>query len=231
VTASAVPGTSADAVAHAALTGGAVVADRSARGRTTFAGPRAAEVLNGLVTSDVISLAPGQGQYSAALTPKGKVVADLRIFRRAEDILVDASPPAAPGWWALVKKYVNPRLAAYADVTDATSTVGACGPAATHLVAAVCGLDEGTLGALGAYGHVAAPALDDAFVARVPDFGVDGYDIVLPRGTVAALVASLAAQGAVPATEAAHRCPRGSRPPRVGHGHERGHPRSGSQPR
>ena len=45
--------------------------------------PKAAELVTGMVTNDVSSLLPGEGQYAAALTAKGKIVADLRIFAAA----------------------------------------------------------------------------------------------------------------------------------------------------
>lgn len=85
--------------------------------RIAFRGDKAAEVVNGLVTNEVQGLAPGEGCYAVALTPKGKVVADLRIYRTTDAVLTDATAEAAPGWSGLVKKFVNPRLAKYADET------------------------------------------------------------------------------------------------------------------
>src|SRR5512133_2695931 len=93
-----------DALAeHAALRTGALLVDRSFRGRMRLSGARAAEVLTGLVTNDVKALPAGHGQYAAALTAKGKIVADLRIFAMAapgatsdgaapESLLIDAPP-------------------------------------------------------------------------------------------------------------------------------------------
>ena len=59
--------------------------DRSSRLRMTFIGAQAAATLNGLCTSDVLALQPGHGQYAAALTSKGKILADVRIFQRAAE--------------------------------------------------------------------------------------------------------------------------------------------------
>lgn len=86
--------------------------------RIAFRGDKAAEVVNGLVTNEVQALTPGEGCYAVALTPKGKVVADLRIYRTTDAVLTDATAEAAPGWSALVKKFVNPRLAKYTDETS-----------------------------------------------------------------------------------------------------------------
>ena len=71
------------AVEDRALHDGAAIVDRSDRGRLSLTGPKAAELLTGLVTNDVLALAPGTGQYAAMLSPKGKILADLRIFAGA----------------------------------------------------------------------------------------------------------------------------------------------------
>src|SRR5688500_5533044 len=79
------------ATEYEALHRRAIVVNRSHRARMRFAGAKAGEVLTGLVTNDVTALLAGQGQYAAALTAKGKVVADLRILRLDDSYLTDAS--------------------------------------------------------------------------------------------------------------------------------------------
>jgi folate-binding protein YgfZ len=196
---------------YTALHASAIVIDRSSRRRMTFVGARAAEALTGLVTNDVLALQPGSGMYAAALTPKGKIVADLRIFRRASDaFLVDTSPRAGDGWVSLVKKYVNPRLARYADVMADTCDLGVFGVRAAAIVAAAIGsgsgatadstgdatgdstgdsthgTDEAALGALAEYAQVDVDAATTevsaqrTFVARVPDLGLPGYELFVP---------------------------------------------------
>lgn len=177
---------------------GAVFFDRSTRSRARFTGPKAAETLAGLVTSDVMSLRPGDGQYAAALTPKGKIIADLRIFARTDDLFVDVAPPAAAGWWAMVRKFVNPRLAKYADVSAETVDVGVFGARAHEIVAAALGIDPATLGELRMFAHrEAAFGEDRLMVARVPDLGIAGYDIFGPPHIGDALMATLREHGAL----------------------------------
>src|SRR5690242_21244163 len=74
---------------YSALRRGAIVVDRSHRARMSFLGDRRAETLTGLVTNDVGALAPGMGQYAAALTARGKIIADMRIFALESELLVD----------------------------------------------------------------------------------------------------------------------------------------------
>src|SRR4051794_12380338 len=96
------------AAEYEALRRRAIVIHRGHRGRMRFTGEKAADVLTGLVTNDVAVLAKGTGQYAAALTPKGKVLADLRILALDDGFLTDASSRARDAWHAVVRKYVNP---------------------------------------------------------------------------------------------------------------------------
>jgi folate-binding protein YgfZ len=159
----------------------AVVFDRSHRGRLRLSGAKAGEMLNGLVTNDIAALAPGQGQYAAALTPKGKIIADLRIFRDESAFLVDSPPRANEGWQATVRKYVNPRIAPYADEGVSTRALGVFGVAARLVVGDMTGVSSSVLGVLPLYSHVSA-MVDGArvLIARVPDLDIEGFELFVP---------------------------------------------------
>ena len=187
------PDTAVTERAYNALQNGAVVVDRSSRLRMRFSGEKAAESLTGLVTSDVAALSAGRGQYAAALTPKGKVIADTRIFARADGFLVDVTAAAAPGWVAMIRKFVNPRLAKYQDVSQDTGDIGIFGVGAATLLRSVLG--DVAIPAETPYANVIVG--DSLMVARVPDFGVDGFDVIGPRAEVDALRAQLAGAGAI----------------------------------
>ncbi|MFL5578013.1 MAG: YgfZ/GcvT domain-containing protein [Gemmatimonadaceae bacterium] len=198
-----------DAVAeHAALRTGAMLVDRSYRGRMRVSGAPAAEMVTGLVTNDVKALQVGQGQYAAALTPKGKIIADVRVFAMGgaeaegpvpEWLLVDAPPRAAAGWAELVRKYVNPRLAPFADESESLRDVGVFGPQARHAVERATGVGAGALAALPPYAHVSAE-LDGALVtiARVPDLELEGFELFVPADAAPGLWRRLAEAGATP---------------------------------
>ncbi|MBL0169296.1 MAG: folate-binding protein YgfZ [Gemmatimonadaceae bacterium] len=86
---------------------------------SAFRGAKAVDALNGLVTNDVAMLAVGSSLYAAALTPKGKMIADLLIVRDdATSFLIQTMPAVAPAWLALARKYVNPRLCTVSDESD-----------------------------------------------------------------------------------------------------------------
>jgi tRNA-modifying protein YgfZ len=181
---------------YSALHNGALFFDRSDRTRIRFSGPKAAELLTGMVTNDVLALVAGEGQYAAALTPKGKIVADLRIFALEDEFLVDTSAGAAPGWKDMVRKYINPRLAPYHDVTSELSDFGVFGRSARAIVARVFGIDDRDLAALPPYGSIARPFGDaKAIIARVPEMDIEGFEIFIPNEAAESLRAAIDSAG------------------------------------
>ncbi len=190
---------------YAALRGGAGMVDRSGRMRMLIGGTQAAESLTGLVTNDVGGLHAGTGQYAAALTAKGKVIADVRIFARVDDLLVDTPASAGPGFMTMIRKYVNPRLARYADVSAVLRTIGVFGPRA-HAVLSTVLQAEGasqpaiaSLRGLGDYHHHGFEfGGASIFVARVPDLGGEGFDCFVPVEVAELLWSRLVAARATP---------------------------------
>ena len=188
------------AAEYEALRKSAVVVDRSHRGRLRLSGEKAGEMLTGLVTNDVLALQPGQGQYAAALTPKGRIVADVRIFAEEGAFLIDAPTRANEGWQAMVRKYVNPRLAPSRDETEELRDLGIFGAEARHVVAELTGVHASALTVLPPYSHVTV-AVDGArvLVAHVPDLEVDGYELFVPAAAFPVLWERAVGAKAVPA--------------------------------
>lgn len=184
---------------YAALRDGVAVVKRSERGRWTFSGDKATTTLTGLVTNDVEALTPGGGCYAAALTAKGRIIADVRVLRREADLLVDVPVRAAAGWREMVRKYVNPRVTLYADVTGATGCIGVYGPKAAVTLARLSALDPNALASMPSYHHVeAGVAGRTALVVRSPDLGVSGFDLVVDVADAEPLFTAIAAEGARP---------------------------------
>lgn len=187
----------ADRQAFAALETDVIWCDRSDRRRFTLSGPKSAEVLGGLVTNDVARLEAGAGQLAAALTPKGKVIAVLRVLRLSGDeLLVDADARSGPGFFAMIRKYINPKLAAYRDVTESTACIGLYGAAAVQAVRTLCAqcgvqLPDG-LDTLAPYHIANVDATEGRWtVMRSPDLGRTGYDLIVPIAALPQLRAAL----------------------------------------
>ncbi|MEO8909620.1 MAG: hypothetical protein ABI408_05270 [Gemmatimonadaceae bacterium] len=184
---------------YSALHNGALFFDRSDRTRMRISGAKAAELVTGMVTNDVSSLVPGEGQYAAALTPKGKIVADLRIFALDEALLIDTSAAASSGWKEMVRKYINPRVAPYHDATAELSDVGVFGRSSRSIVASVTDIDDRDLAALAPYSHLTRPFGDSTIiVARVPEMDLDGFEIFVPAESVGTLKTKLHTAGVAP---------------------------------
>src|SRR5687767_213292 len=186
---------------YSALNNGALFFDRSDRMRMRISGEKAAGLVTGMVTNDVSGLNPGEGQYAAALTPKGKIVADIRIFALEGSLLIDTSAAAAPGWKEMVRKYVNPRVAPYHDVTLEMGDLGIFGGSARTMTSRVTSIDERDLAALPMYGHLAATFGDVTLtVAKVPEIDFDGFEIFVPAMAAADLRGKLLSLGVAAGT-------------------------------
>ncbi|HRN51997.1 MAG TPA: glycine cleavage T C-terminal barrel domain-containing protein [Gemmatimonadaceae bacterium] len=170
----------------------AILVDRSARLRMLFSGDKAKESLGGLVTNDVVALTPGQGHRAVALTPKGRVIAMVRVFDRGADLLVDCEPASADGFVGMIRKFVNPRTAKYTVITEQTVCLGVYGANATKLLAPLLGASHETFDLLA---PLALWRNEDVDVVRSDDLSVPGLDVIAAPARVAELRAALEAQG------------------------------------
>lgn len=188
------------AAEYEALQSRAALFDRSHRGRIRVLGEKATEMVAGLVTNDVAGLIPGQGCYAAALTARGKIVADVRVFIDEGSVLIDAPPRAASAWEAMVKKFINPRLAPYVDESAVLRDLGIFGATARHVVATLTGVQAPALAALAPYAHVTVE-MDGhkVLVTRSPDLGVEGFELIVPAEQFGGLWARAIEAGATPA--------------------------------
>jgi folate-binding protein YgfZ len=169
--------------------------------RMRISGPKAADLVTGMVTNDVSGLRPGEGQYAAALTAKGKIVADLRIFALEEGLLVDANTAAAAGWKDMVRKYINPRIAPYHDLSGELSDIGVFGRTSRAVVAKIIEIDEKDLATLPHYAHISrSDGSSTITVARVPEMDAEGFEIFVPVARTEEMKTSLRALGVAEGT-------------------------------
>lgn len=173
--------------------------DRSNRLRMLFTGGQPAATLTGLVTNDVVSLRSGEGQFAGALTAKGKVIADLRILARTDDVLVDCGEDCGPAFAAMIRRYVNPRLAKYTDVSAVLRCVGVYGPDSAAAVAAVLSCDTQAVIALAPHHHLVAQ-FNDTPVHLLRAVAIDGigFDCCVPVEQASALWAAFERYGVRP---------------------------------
>jgi folate-binding protein YgfZ len=184
---------------YRAVRQGAGLAERGDRARIRMWGKDPARMLHGLITNDLLKAEPGRGVYAAMLTPKGRMIADLRAFRRADgEVLVDIGREALEGTRDHLKKFVPPMFAKWADATEAVAHLGLYGPRSREVLAVVLGAE------------VPAAAEEDAFaepewngtrllVATTREAGLEeGFDLFVAAEEAAGVWTALREAGALP---------------------------------
>lgn len=95
--------------------GAAVLATR---GVLRLAGPDRAAFLQGLVSNDVASLAPGSLAYAALLSPQGKYLHDFFVQAGEDEFLIDCEGPRREDLLRRLKLYKLRSKIELADVTE-----------------------------------------------------------------------------------------------------------------
>ena len=184
------------AAEYRAVREAAGIAERGDRARIRLWGKDPARMVHGLITNDLLKAEPGRGVYAAMLTAKGRMVADVRVFRRADgEVLLDLAREALEGTREHLKKFVPPMFARWADATEEVAELGVYGPRSRELLQRVLGAE--------------VPALaEDAFVeppysgatllaaATREAGGEEGFDLFVPAQQAAELWTALVEQGA-----------------------------------
>jgi tRNA-modifying protein YgfZ len=169
--------------------------DASERGKLAFTGAGAKAFLQGQVTNDVEELTTGSGCYAALLSPKGKMLGDLRILDIGEELLLDVERSALQ---AIFNVLHRARVGYDAELHKRTLQSGLLslvGPDARRIAGAAAA-------ALPDAEHANVPSELDGIAVRVVATDV-GVDLVCGAEQTAALAAALAARGAQPVPESA----------------------------
>jgi folate-binding protein YgfZ len=90
---------------YRAVTDGCGLVDHSERGKLALTGSGAKEFLQGQVSNDVEALVPGTGCYAAFLTPKGKMLGDVRILDTEDGLLLDTERVALQELFNLIRRF------------------------------------------------------------------------------------------------------------------------------
>ena len=126
---------------YEAATAGCGLVDRSERGKLALAGDDAKGFLQGQVSNDVESLTPGNGCYAAFLTPKGKMLGDLRILDAGDELLLDTERVALQELFNMIRRFsIGYRVELHKRTLE-RGLLSLLGPRADE-VAAVDGLSE-----------------------------------------------------------------------------------------
>ncbi|MET0684105.1 MAG: folate-binding protein [Solirubrobacteraceae bacterium] len=179
--------TTADALR--AMTEACALVDRSERGKLALTGGEAKEFLHGQVSNDIEGLEPGQGCYAAFLTPKGKMLGDLRVLDTGDELLLDCERVALQELFNMIRRFKLGRDVELHKRTLESALLSLIGPRARAVAGDVPAEEHAhRVGELGG-----APV---RLIAT--DLGVD---VLCAAEDAGAVRAALLAAGAVPADE------------------------------
>jgi len=91
--------------AYRAMAETCALVDRSERGKLALTGGEAKEFLHGQVSNDIEGLEPGTGCYAAFLTPKGKMLGDLRVLDTGDELLLDCERVALQELFNMIRRF------------------------------------------------------------------------------------------------------------------------------
>lgn len=180
---------------YRALNEGAALVDRSSRGRLRLTGADRRTYLQGLLTNDIVALAPGRGCYAAYLTAQGRMIADMRVFEIGDRLVVDLDGTLAASIADRWGQLIFSEDVDVTNITDVTAEFGIYGPGAPRVIAALSELTEPEVAALPLYGNRHA---DAGLVVKSDDIGVDGFDIIVPVALKDEAVRRALEAGAIP---------------------------------
>jgi tRNA-modifying protein YgfZ len=180
---------------YATVTEAVGLLDASERGKLALTGSAAKEFLHGQVTQDITGLTPGHGCYAAFLTPKGKMLGDLRVLDTGTELLLDTERVALQALFNMIRRYSLGYNVELHKRTLECGLLSLIGPLADELITRA----GATLGAA-EHDHVAAE-LGGVAVRVIRTDG--GVDLLFAAGDTEAVRAVLLDAGAAEITEAA----------------------------
>jgi folate-binding protein YgfZ len=115
---------------YEALRTGAAWLDLSPRGKIIATGEDRARLLHAMTTNQVQELKPGEGCYAFFLNPQGRILADVNLFCRADDFLLDVEPETRERLYQHLDKFIIADDVTLEDATDPIATLALEGPEA-----------------------------------------------------------------------------------------------------
>jgi folate-binding protein YgfZ len=178
---------------------GAGWARRTDRGRLQLQGKDAAAFLQALVSNDVAGVAPGRGVYATYLTPNGRMLADLDLYRRQDGWMIGLAADRARPIAERLDLLIFSEDVQVTDVTSTTSELVVVGNEAASLLATALSIEGPVLAGLGVLAHA---DVEGGFVARADDARLPIFNVVVPASRQEEVIGRLETAGIRPVSAA-----------------------------
>jgi tRNA-modifying protein YgfZ len=193
---------SAPAEGYEAAQHGSAVAERRDRGWVVVSGADRRTYLHGLFTNDIANLAPGNGVYSAYLTPQGRMITDLWVYELGDVVLLSMPLALKDALIARLDQFIFTEDVQLGDVTSTFRALSVVGPESGAVIAAVLGLSIDVVSS-DAPNVRAQFQNHPAIVLRTWDRGVDGFDVLVEQDHIETLKQAFLDAGVSPASDEA----------------------------
>jgi folate-binding protein YgfZ len=114
--------------------GGVGLIDLSTRGRISVSGSEAVLFLNGLITNDLKTLDENRWMPAAFPNVQGRLLAAVRVVRRADDLLLDTEATTREKVLKIIERFTLAGDFKVTDVTEATALFSVQGSRAAEIV-------------------------------------------------------------------------------------------------
>ena len=177
--------------------GGVGIMDVSTRGRILISGADAEMFLNGLITNDVKALTVNSWMPAAFISVQGRLLAAVRIIRRADGFLIDTETATRERVYRLLERFSLAGDFKVADVTEQTALLSLQGKAADQFVRLEFGRDAIEIDRQAIFRS--ARGID---IVPATHTGEEGFDLFMDDANADALWKSFTQDGIVPVDEA-----------------------------
>jgi tRNA-modifying protein YgfZ len=181
---------------YRALTETCGLLDRSERGKLALTGSSAKEFLAGQTTNDIEALQHGQGCYAAFLTPKGKMLGDMRVLNLGPDgiapdgeLFLDTERVSLQALFDMIRRFKVGYDVQLHKRTLERGLISLIGPDSAQ----VAGAEE----RLAEVEHANAPVEIDG-IAAIAIRTDTGVDLICDAADTTTLTDALSARGAIP---------------------------------
>ena len=176
---------------YAAATEAVALIDRSERGKLALSGPEAVAFLDSLLSNDIASVELGGGIDATLLTHKGHLLAEVRVLRAEDELLLDCERPALQALFDALNQFRIGYAVELHKRTLQRGLLSLIGPRADGVLPAAPAAAE--------HSHVATSVAGAQVRAIRTDLGID---ILCESEATEAVGAALREAGAVPIGEA-----------------------------